>query len=181
MEPASIGPHGAARCIVQVSIDTARIRDGFASEKPPVPDDEWNAGGYVAHRKAAYRAALHGVRADTPAGPLMFEVSFEDEHEKAEREATNFEETRRATRVKGLAAIAVRSVEVPPGSGDRVQVAFAAPDHGADVTLDACAAAASAALRAVFADTGVWRLFLLPEYFARHRAWRSAVGSPIQH
>lgn len=163
------------RCVVQVSIDTMHIRCGFGSEKPPVPDDEWNADGYVEHRKAAYRAALGGVRAATPAGPVAFEVSFDE----TALEGTGFEESDGTRRARTSPAT-VRRVEVPSATGDRVVVVFAGPDPGAD-TLDACASTAGTALRAVFADTGGWRLFLLPSYFARHRAWRSAVGAPIQH
>lgn len=172
MEQAPIERDRAACCRVRVSIDTVRIRAGFGNEKPPVPVDEWNAAGYVEHRKSAYRAALDGIRTDTPGGPVVFEVFFE--------EAASDEAQKTSDEAKGLAAAAVRSVEVPPGTGDRVRLVLASPDHDAGA-LDACAATACASLRAVFADTGGWRLFLLPAYFARHRAWRGAVGSPIQH
>lgn len=160
MGQASIGAGGTARCIVRISIDTERIRAGFANEKPPVPDDEWNAAGYVEYRETAYRTALEGLRAGTPERSVAFEAWFGETASVPADEAGN--------------------LGVPAATGDRVRIELTPPDHDAD-TLDACVAAASAALRAVFADTGAWRLFLLPAYFERHRAWRRAVGAPIQH
>lgn len=168
MGQASIGAGGTARCIVRISIDTERIRAGFANEKPPVPDDEWNAAGYVEYREAAYRTALEDLRTGTPERPVAFEARFGETANVPAAEAGS------------VPAAEARSLGVPAATGDRVRLELTPPDHDAD-TLDACVAAASAALRAVFADTGAWRLFLLPAYFERHRAWRRAVGAPIQH
>jgi hypothetical protein len=46
---------------VRISIDVAGIRAGFARERPPVDDDEWDAMAYVDERIAAYREALRAL------------------------------------------------------------------------------------------------------------------------
>lgn len=43
---------------MRISIDVAGIRAGFARERPPVEDEEWDATAYVDERIAAYREAL---------------------------------------------------------------------------------------------------------------------------
>ncbi len=44
--------------LVRISIDVAGIRAGFARERPPVADDNWDALAYFDERIAAYRDAL---------------------------------------------------------------------------------------------------------------------------
>lgn len=44
--------------LVRISIDVAGIRAGFARERPPVADDDWDALAYFDERIAAYREAL---------------------------------------------------------------------------------------------------------------------------
>ncbi|KAA0219019.1 MAG: hypothetical protein DWB43_08595 [Lautropia sp.] len=48
--------------LVRVSIDIAGIRAGFARERPPVADDDWDALAYFDERIAAYREALRSPR-----------------------------------------------------------------------------------------------------------------------
>jgi len=43
---------------LRISIGVAGLRAGFARERPPVTDDDWDAFAYVDERIAAYRDAL---------------------------------------------------------------------------------------------------------------------------
>ena len=88
-----------------------------------------------------------------------------------------------AERGIGLQVVIDRDGPAPrAASGPRLdiggdEVGVAPGDGTAQALLDFVAHAA----RAVAADTGGWRRFLQPSWFARHRAWRREVGSPIQH
>ncbi len=139
--------------LVRVSIDVARIRAAFSREKPPVLDDEWDADAYVADRAAAYLAALE--QCACKAGVVV------DAPDEAGHDSPT-----------GV------DVACPPSTADRVRVVASRLDGA---SLEDRIAAVALALRPVFADAGAWRRFLLPAYFARHRAWRAAVGNPIQH
>jgi len=43
---------------IRICIGVAGLRAGFARERPPVADEDWDAVGYVDERIAAYRDAL---------------------------------------------------------------------------------------------------------------------------
>ena len=43
---------------IRICIGVAGLRAGFARERPPVADGDWDAAGYVDERIAAYRDAL---------------------------------------------------------------------------------------------------------------------------
>ncbi len=58
---AQAAQHGAPAPLVvrvRISIDLASIRAGFARERPPVVDGDWDARAYFDERVSAYRDAL---------------------------------------------------------------------------------------------------------------------------
>lgn len=172
----------APRCVVHVRIDAGAVRADFAQERPPVLDGEWDAPAYVAQRAQAYREALSRAMSeglhDVAIVPEIRVVAEADIAARIDAVAA----TAGAGRADAAAHARLASsgaLECPASAGDRVHL-DASPDVDA-VTLQALRDAISDALRPVFADAGAWRRFLGPAYFERHRAWRSAVGSPIQH
>ena len=62
-------------CRIRISIDVAGIRAGFARERPPVKDDDWDAHAYVDDRIGAYREALRTLKERHP--DLRLEVDFD--------------------------------------------------------------------------------------------------------
>ena len=144
--------------MVQVRVDTTRIRSGFALEKPPVPEAEWDADAYVEYRTAAYRNALDATVLAAMAGGVIVDVqigmTFDAAHDPV-------------------------SIDCPASAGDRVRIV--AVGELAEASLPALGTLVAQALHPMLVDAGAWRRYLRPAYFERHRAWRSSVGSPIQH
>lgn len=149
----------AARVVVRVAVDTAAIRRSFAMEKPPVPPDDWDHTAYVEYRVSAYRSALREAALPGSHGGVRVDVTICLAGEASRRAAD--------------------TLDCPASAGDAVQIEAAGAVSQA--SLHGLRELVVGALRPLFADAGAWRRFLRPAYFERHRAWRSAVGGPIQH
>ncbi|MDE2614107.1 MAG: hypothetical protein KGL78_11745 [Burkholderiales bacterium] len=137
---------------MRVVVETRAIVARFAGERPCVQMDEWDAPGYARQRAELWRDALQAPLAVR--GTRLQVVIDADVDVDAE------------------AAGACSTQRI---GGDTITVQ--APEPDAEALRQFVAEAA----RAVAADTGGWRRFLLPAWFERHRAWRHEVGSPIQH
>ncbi len=154
------GSSAAGRCIVTVTIDTEQIRCGFALEKPPVLERDWDAGAYIEQRTAAYREALEAPSLCVTTGVLIVDLRIVA-HDTASTPSD------------------AGSVECPACAGDRVRIDAIGETDPA--RLESLRDAVVDALRPVRGDAGAWRRCLRPAYFERHRAWRGRVGGPIQH
>lgn len=76
---------------VWVSIDLAGIRAGFARERPPVVDGDWDARAYFDERVSAYRDALRGPA--IAAAGVRLELGFDDQASAGDRVALTVDQS----------------------------------------------------------------------------------------
>lgn len=85
---AQAAQHGAPAPLVvrvRISIDLVGIRAGFARERPPVVDGDWDARAYFDERVSAYRDALCSPA--IAAAGVRLELGFDDETSACDRVA----------------------------------------------------------------------------------------------